>query len=91
MENYSTKNTIKGIVSLVNKARKLVSVANNMSWLNPKKPLVYLMALVYSIGYYISEKIHNALDWVLFKPINDMRGSWLRGKHKAGMIKSLGK
>ena len=91
MENYNTRIAIKGIISLFNKARTLINVANKMSWLNPKKPLLLILSVIYSIGYYISEKLHNCIDFVLFKPINDMRGSWLRGKNKAGLTKSLSK
>ena len=91
MENYSMKTAIKGSVALYNKMKTALNIANKLSWFNPKKPLLYVLTLVYTIGYYITERIHWVIDAVLFAPINSWRRNWHRGTAKSGLTKVITK
>jgi hypothetical protein len=83
METYTLDTAIMGSKRLFNKVRLMMNIANKVSWLNPKKIAIYMLAGVYAILYAASSP--------LFIPINFVRKHWARGLAKANVTKMISK
>ena len=49
METYTLDTAIMGSKRLFNKVRLMMNIANKVSWLNPTKIGIYMLAGVYAI------------------------------------------
>ena len=83
MKDINMDTVIMGSKKLYNKIRMMVNIADKLSWFNPKRTLLYVVALIYAILYAASSP--------LFYPINFIRRHWARGLAKANLIKLISK
>jgi len=83
MKDINMDTVIMGSKKLYSKIRMMVNIADKLSWLNPKRTLLYVIALIYAVLYAASSP--------LFYPINFVRKHWARGLAKANLIKLISK
>lgn len=83
METYTLDTVIMGSKKLYNKIRLMVNIADKLSWFNPRRAGLYILAGIYAILYAASSP--------LFYPINFIRKHWARGLAKANLTKLIAK